>query len=150
MYYDQLLALYKNLRDLYVHVLRQENMELEARRIKLLEIKIRMQEVQKKLKNAKGWRYPSALSYQKAREFKKTIKNEFLLQAKDGYSISNIVVFMEENYLNPGVNLEKYIEGLREKGYFYYQDLEDQDSSLIITDKSQRYLENEANVSLKK
>ena len=28
MYYDQLLALYKNLRDLYVHVLRQENMEL--------------------------------------------------------------------------------------------------------------------------
>lgn len=57
---------------------------------------------------------------------------------------------MEENYLNPGVNLEKYIEGLREKGYFYYQDLEDQDSSLIITDKSQRYLENEANVSLKK
>lgn len=47
MYYDQLLALYKNLRDLYVHVLRRENMELEARRIKLVEIKIRMQEVQK-------------------------------------------------------------------------------------------------------
>lgn len=150
MYYDQLLALYKNLSALYVRILRQEDMELEARRIKLMEIKIRMQEVKQKLKSAKGWRYPNAQSYQKSRQFKKTVKNEFLLQAKDGYSIFSIVDFMEENYSNPGVNLEKYIEGLREKGYFYYQDLEAPDSSLIITEKSQRYLENEANVSLKK
>ena len=51
---------------------------------------------------------------------------------------------------NPGINLEKYITGLREKGYFYYRDIEEQDSSLIITSKTERYLENEANVSLKR
>ena len=78
------------------------------------------------------------------------IKNEFLLQAKDGYPVSDIVDFIEENFSNPGINLEKYITGLREKGYFYYRDIEEQDSSLIITSKTERYLENEANVSLKR
>lgn len=150
MYYDQLLALKDRLKVLYINVLNHSYLEDSDKKLLLVEIGKRIQEIKKRLIQAKGYHYSCAKSYDEARNFKKVIKNEFLLQAKDGYPVSDIVDFIEENFSNPGINLEKYITGLREKGYFYYRDIEEQDSSLIITSKTERYLENEANVSLKR
>ncbi len=82
--------------------------------------------------------------------YKKKFKHEFLTQIKcfPG-TIDEIVAGTLEAVPNPGINIPNYISYLMTAGYFIFGNELDS-SALQLTDKAERYLENEANISLKK
>ena len=149
MYYDQLLVLKQHLETVFVNIVNDRTVDFESKIPELEEIIAKKKVVEKRLKYAK-MRYYESAKKEEAKQFKKAIKHEFLTQAMAGYDIDSIVQFIYENYNNPGINLEKLIEALRNNGYFNYTNPLDESSSLHITDKALRYLENDANVSLKR
>lgn len=82
--------------------------------------------------------------------YKKAFKHEFLTQIK--YFPGTLAELLEstlEVLPNPKINLSNYIVYLIKSEYFTFGKGSD-DSILVLTDKAERYLENEANVSLKK
>ena len=159
MYYDQLLALSRDYHILLVRVVNDYTITDSEKEKRIADIQNRLQLIAVKLKNyslKQKIRYRRCLDKEQAKAFKKQVKHEFLTQAKDGYSLSEIMGFMEQNMYNPGINLEKYITKLRhpygylDEGYFTYEDSSIKNSKLVLTKKAERYLENEANVSLRK
>ena len=157
MYYDQLLALLRDLHVLRVQVINDYTITDEEKGKRILAIAKKIKIVEDKIKKySKKKVSAGVLDQGQIKTYKKQIKHEFLTQVKSGYSLEEIIPFLEENYQNPGVNLEKYITRLRhpfryfDEGYFTYQDSSLENTPLILTPKGERYLENEANVSLKR
>ena len=157
MYDDELKALKENL-DKEHMMLSQDNAlhrdELAKKRMliikKLCLIKKGILEAEKNRRI-----YASISDVNLVRDYKKAIKHEFLTQAKEGYTLESILHFLRENYDNPGINLEKFISKLRYhvrtgKGYFLYDERTEEGTPIYLLRKAYRYLENEANVSLKK
>ena len=158
MYYDQLLALKRDLDILMMQVINDYSTTQEEKVEKLALISKEKSLVEEKINNyhMSHSRVSGTLDQEQIKTYKKQIKHEFLTQARNGYSLSEILPFLEENYQNPGINLEKYVTRLRhpfkyfDDGYFVYEDPSLEDSQLFLTSKGVRYLENEANVSLKR
>ena len=159
MYYDQLLALYRDLHVLLVRTIndytitdseKEKTLDDIQNRIRLVEIKIKNYSLNQK---ARIWGCPDK---EQVKSFKKQVKHEFLTQVMQGYSLNEILLYLEQAIDNPGINLEKYITKLRhpygylDVGYFTYEDSSKMNSKLVLSKKAERYLENEANVSLKK
>ena len=84
------------------------------------------------------------------RFYKKAFKYEFLIQIAYGYSLKDIIESLENLMPAPNINPLYIIRSLRENGYFYYENVLDQNSRLILTPKAYRYLETEANKTLKR
>lgn len=158
MYYDQLLALLRDLHVLRMQVINDYTLTDEEKRKRISFISEKIQVVKEKIRNYQKKRvlYFGTLDQEQIKKYKKQIKHEFLTQVKNGYSLEEIIPFLEENYQNPGIRLEKYITRLRhpfryfDEGYFTYQDSSLENTPLVLTPKGERYLENEANVSLKR
>lgn len=159
MYYDQLLALYRDLHVLLVRTIndytitdseKEKTLDDIQNRIRLVEIKIKNYFLNQKMRI---WGCPDK---EQVKAYKKQVKHEFLTQAMQGYSINEILLYLEQAIDNPGINLEKYITKLRhpygylDVGYFTYEDSSKMNSKLVLSKKAERYLENVANVSLKK
>ena len=89
-------------------------------------------------------------STEEFKAWKKAFKHEFLTEAKDGYGIRDIMLYISYNIKNPGINPIYYVRALRNTGYFAYQDIKDNNSKLILSSKALRYLENEANIRLRR
>ena len=86
----------------------------------------------------------------KFKEWKKAFKHEFLTQALQGYKIDDIIEYIFIYLPNPGGNIINYIHELREEGYFYYVNPFNEDTTLGLTQKGLKYLEETANVTLKR
>ena len=84
------------------------------------------------------------------KEWKKAFKHEFLTQVFHGYKLNNIIEYLFVNLPNPGGNIINYIHELREEGYFYYVNPFDENPSLELTPKGLKYLEETANITLKR
>ncbi len=82
------------------------------------------------------------------REYKKAFKHEFLNQVNQGYPLENIIDSIDFLIPNPGLNPRYCVKSLSEKG-FIIGDIDDPNAILYLTPKAERYLENEANISLK-
>lgn len=150
MYYDQLLALKDDLKRAFLAIVNNKELDKITKEQRLMEVSRQIAEVKEKMRFAKVRYNTYGARKAEAKNYKKAVKHEFLTQAKAGYSIDNIVSFIRENYFNPGVNLEKLIQALRVNGYFIYDDAKAEDSTLELSGRANRYLENEANVSLKR
>lgn len=156
MYYDQLKAYRHELVGILKLIISDYSIPEIEKEEQITMVLSRLKKVDKKLDAAKKeiGRYPSTNDPYEASVFKKKVKHEFLTQAKDGYSVNEIIDYIKANIENPGVNVEKYIEALRVQdgrgGYFVYGNVTGKDSEVWLTDKAERYLENEANVSLRR
>lgn len=156
MYYDQLKALKLELEEMLLRVINDYSQSVEDRDNKIMAIVTRMHKVAERMSIAKGriGRYPNTSNSDEAKLFKKEVKHEFLTQAQAGYTVGEIISYIKDNMNNPGVNIEKIIESLRDQkeheGHFIYGNPSSSDSEIILTDKGKRYLENTANVSLKR
>ncbi len=159
MHYDQLLALRRDLYVLRVQVINDYTITDEEKSEKIRQISEKIKEVNWKIKNDLYHRKTYVLASsnkEQIKAYKKQIKHEFLTQVKDGYSLEDILSFLRKNYPNPGINLDKYITRLRhpfryfDEGYFTYEDSSKENSMLVLSSKGERYLENVANVSLKR
>lgn len=155
MYYDQLKAYHHELEELLKLVISDPSITEDNKEKQITMILSRLKKLNKKmdaLKKEIGY-YSSTDSYE-AKRFKKEVKHEFLTQAKNGYPINSIITYIKENFDNPGVNIEKFVASLRSKDdlerYFAYENVTRENSSIWLTEKAERYLENEANVSLRK
>ena len=85
------------------------------------------------------------------RRWKREVKYEFLRQAYDGYLYEDIIAFLENYYDNSEVNIKNFIENLKydeQTGKGYYR--VDEHGEVSLTSRAERYLENVANVSLKR
>ena len=153
MFYDDLLRLKEQLEralDLVSHdrlkTVKQRNQEKQ-------EIIRRLILIENKLKDIlqSNLRYQKIYDVSEARVFKKEVKHEFLVQVSDGYSLRDILMFIHLNMDNPGINVDKFVDQLRYdektgRGYFTM----DKDGSLVLLPHAWRFLENVANVSLKR
>ena len=150
MFYDELIALKERL-EVALFLLScdptRTEKQIERGQLRILKelslVNQKILEVEKKM-------FGCTNQYE-AKVFKKEVKLEFLRQAKDGYPYEDILRFLELNFVNPGVNIEKFIEKLEydektHKGYYRLDDV----GGVSLTDKSERFLENVANVSLKR
>ncbi len=150
MYYDQLLALRTYLKVILIDVINDRNKPLASKEAYIDEILRKIRYVDTKIKTSKAKYSNCGVSKEEAKQYRKDVKHEFLTQVANGYSVESIVEFIIENYDNPGVNLEKIITSLRNNGYFIYEHPNIEDTKLYLTAKAERYLENEANVSLRR
>lgn len=157
MYIDQLLALKRDLEVLRVRIISDYSITDDDKKIKIDAVLLRIAMVEEQIMNYHFYHKALSCPIKEAiKAYKKAVKHEFLTQIEQGYSIEEIITFITNNFVNPGLNLDKYIISLRnpypcfDEGYFKYVDSSCEDTKLVLTPKAKRYLENVANVSLKK
>ncbi len=158
MNYDQLLAsrkilqyLKKTMENIAIRKFREHKDNLEEQeKIRDIENKIRDLNIiikgQEKLNYEK---YPNKTHRNSFRNYKKLFKQEFLRQAYLGYPFQSILESINNLIPNPGVNPIYIVRALRENGYFWYENENDENTKLNLSAKALRYLENEANISLR-
>ena len=152
MFYDDLLAMKQRL-ELALMQIGESDENMMQKRRQRLEIIKRLYLIENELAEmrANHYHYPKIYDQQLVRKFKKEVKYEFLKQAQLGYFYQDILSFLLMYYQNPGINIEKFIAKLRydeKRGTGYYF-CEENTGKVYLNDKAVRYLENEANVSLK-
>ena len=157
MYYDLLIALEEKLEMDYIKLIYDSTLSLEEKGEQRKMIRKKLYLVQRNILEAEKMkrRRQAPLKEDQVRSFKKEVKHEFLTQAKEGYTLESILQFIKENYDNPGIHLEQFILKLRYhaktgKGYFLTLEATSHGTPICLLDKAKRYLENEANVSLKR
>ena len=157
MYLNQLLDIKESLE--YASYVTKNNPYLTKleKEDKLKEIYRKLQLINNKIKHTRNTTrhsYGNAHDEEVIKLYKRTVKHEFLTQISQGYNVSDILTYIEENISNPGVNLDKIINGLRQRnkvdGHFMYINPEDENTKAKLTSRGRRYLNNEANVRLKR
>ena len=144
MYYEKLiqmrLALLRDYRILQSKEdVKKETMNELAKRIILINNKL----------NSGLIHHHNRLNQAELKKYKKAFKHEFLMQCYHGYSLENIIDNIDFLIPNPGINPYNYVNSLIKEGYLK-GDIKNINSVLTLTDKALRYIENEANISLKR
>ena len=149
MYYDQLLAMREKNKLDFRRVFNDNAItsEYKDKRLRMLIERDSLIEAKLRLVN---YTIRTGVGKAEAEAYKKAFKHEFLTQIKAGYAIEDILTSIDELIPNPGLNPRNYVKALRNAGYFYYFREEDEQPRLILSAKAERYLENEANISLKR
>ena len=157
MYYDELIVFREKLEMEYIKLVYDSTLSLEEKMKQRQMIIKKFYYVQKSLMEAEKMRRKrqAPLKVDEVKSFKKAVKYEFLRQAYDGYSLESILSYLKEHFACPGIDLEQFISQLRYhvktgKGYFLTLEPTDCGTPIYLLDKARRYLENEANVSLKR
>lgn len=153
MFYDDLCLLKEKLELALIQISHDRTKTVKQRIGEKEEIIRRIILIDQKLKDIvlNRVRYQKTYHVDEVRLFKKEVKHEFLVQVLEGYSMEEICRFIQFHMDNPGLHVEKYIQKLRyddktQRGYFVC----DSKGNLCLTRKAFRYLENTANVSLKR
>ena len=153
MFYDDLLDLKERLEKMLFLVSSDANKSLKQISHEQEKIRSRIYLIEEKLNDIKKnqYRYPKIYDVYQVRVFKKEIKHEFLTQVKNGYSYFYILNFLTHHFDNPGINVERFIHKLLyndKNGYGYFK--MDAHGKLSLVPKAERYLENVANIHLKR
>lgn len=150
MQYDQLLALKEKLEIAIKKISSNYRISPEKREEQINIINSRQKEVEERLEACEVTYYQKRFSgtNDDIKANKKQVKYEFLSYLLKGYSFSDALSLIKASFPNPGFNIDRYISSLRAKGYFGYKHIFEEESDIYLTEKTLRYLEN--NASLKR
>lgn len=129
-------------------------------KLREMEIALKLlQEKTKKIRNERRIEYCSSgtsnneINREKLKEFTKAFKHEFLTQIKYYPESFNEIVKNVSSLIPSdsfGICIDTYVYYLWKQGYFKFKDIYDPNSGVYLTGKAERYLEQEANISLKR
>lgn len=129
-------------------------------KLREMEIALKLlQEETKKIRNERRIEYSSfgtsnnEINREKLKEFTKAFKHEFLTQIKyypESFNeiVKNVSLYIPSDSF--GICIDTYVYYLWKQGYFKFKDIYDPNSGVYLTGKAERYLEQEANISLKR
>lgn len=143
--------------EVYHSILRDDTLTFKERKWKLEEKReelMALREEVRVLKLKKGMirclHQAGTASPDDTKEFKKAFKYAFLTSiAISPKTLDEAIAEVLNEVTNPGVNVDTYVRFLSGK-YFYFNNLNDENSIIQLTDKALRYLENMDNQHLKR
>ena len=144
MYYKDLLT--KHLELVKEYRLLKNNPDVTTKELEVLSTRII--KINNKLNSGLIF-YSNHPDKEQIKEYKKIVKHEFLIETLHGYSLESIIDYLDFNIPNPGLNPYNYVASLITSGYLK-GDINALDSVFELTPKALRYLENEANITLKR
>lgn len=125
--------------------------EINKKRAEYRALQEQLMQINQEVERIRALRTNSTVERDIAKAYKKAFKHEFLTQASMyPESLEELMANVSEVIPNPGVNIETYIRALWYHGYFGFCDIMDENSGIFLSLKAKRYLENEANISLKR